>query len=90
MWVSSHIARSSAYMVSTTFPCTQLSVSWTMILNRSGAMTDPRGTSISICLEADMSFLDSNRLDNPGKHTVHDKILDKVIETCKGQNVKAK
>ena len=35
-------------------------------------------------------FLDSNRSDNPGKHTVHDKILDKVIETGKGQKVKAK
>ena len=28
-------------------------------------------------------FLDSNRSDNPSKHTVHDKILDKVIETGK-------
>ena len=36
------------------------------------------------------SFLDSNRSDNPVKHTVHDKILDKVIETGKGQKVKAK
>ena len=35
-------------------------------------------------------FLDSNRSDNPGKHTVHDQILDKVIETGKGQKVKAK
>ena len=36
------------------------------------------------------SFLDSNRSDNPVLHTVHDKILDKVIETGKGQKVKAK
>ena len=36
------------------------------------------------------SFLDSNRSDNPGKHTVHDKILDEVIETGKGQKVKEK
>ena len=35
-------------------------------------------------------FLDLNWSDNPGKHTVHDKILDKVIETGKGQKVKAK
>ena len=35
-------------------------------------------------------FLDSNRSDNPGKHTVYDKMLDKVIETGKGQKVKAK
>ena len=35
-------------------------------------------------------FLDSNRSDNPVKHTVHDKILDTVIETGKGQTVKAK
>ena len=32
-------------------------------------------------------FLDSNRSDNPVKH---DKILDKVTETGKGQKVKAK
>ena len=35
-------------------------------------------------------FLDSNRSDNPGKHTVHDRILDKVIETGKGLKIKAK
>ena len=35
-------------------------------------------------------FLDSNWSDNPGKHTVHDKILDKVIGTGRGQKVKAK
>ena len=35
-------------------------------------------------------FLDSNRSDNPVMHTGHDKILDKVIETGKGQKVKAK
>ena len=35
-------------------------------------------------------FLDSNRSDNPGKHIVHNKILDEVIETGKGQKVKAK
>ena len=35
-------------------------------------------------------FLDSNRSDDPGKHTVHDKILDKVIETGKGQKAEAK
>ena len=35
-------------------------------------------------------FLDSNRSDNPGKHTVHDKILDKDIETGKGLKIKAK
>ena len=34
--------------------------------------------------------MDPNRSDNPGKHTVHDTILDKVIETGKGQKVKAK
>ena len=34
--------------------------------------------------------MDSNRSDNPGNHTVHDKILDEVIETGKGQKVKAK
>ena len=33
MWVSVHIARSSAYMVSTTFPFTAVSTSWTMMLN---------------------------------------------------------
>ena len=32
----------------------------------------------------------SNRSDNPGKHTVHDKILDEVIQTGRGQKVKAK
>ena len=35
-------------------------------------------------------FLDSNRSDNPGKHTVHDRILDKVIEMGKGLKIKAK
>ena len=35
-------------------------------------------------------FLDSNRSDNPGKHTVNDKILDEVIETGKGLKIKAK
>ena len=35
-------------------------------------------------------FLDSNRSDNPVKHTVHDKILDTIIEMGKGQKVKAK
>ena len=35
-------------------------------------------------------FSDSNRSDNPVMHTFHDKILDKVIETGKGQKVKAK
>ena len=34
--------------------------------------------------------MDSNRSDNPGNHTVHDQILDEVIETGKGQKVKAK
>ena len=36
------------------------------------------------------SFLDSNRSDNPSKHTVHDKILNKVIEMGKGLKIKAK
>ena len=40
-WVSVHIARSSAYMVSTTFPFTAVSTSWTMMLNNRGAITDP-------------------------------------------------
>ena len=44
MWVSVHIARSSAYMVSTTFPFAAVSTSWTMMLNNRGAITDPRGT----------------------------------------------
>ena len=35
-------------------------------------------------------FLVSNRSDNSGKHTVHDKILDKIIETGKGLKIKAK
>ena len=35
-------------------------------------------------------FFNENQSDNPGKHTVDDKILDKVIETGKGQKVKAK
>ena len=33
---------------------------------------------------------DLNRSDNPGKHTVHDKILDKFIEMGKGLKIKAK
>ena len=40
MWVSVHIARSSAYMVSTTFPFIAVSTSWTMMLNNKGAITD--------------------------------------------------
>ena len=36
------------------------------------------------------SFIDSDRSDNPGKHSVHDKILDKTIETGKGLKIKAK
>ena len=35
-------------------------------------------------------FLDSNWSDNPGKHTIHDKILDKVNEMGKGQKVEVK
>ena len=33
---------------------------------------------------------DLNRSDNPSKHTVHDKILDKVIEMGKRLKIKAK
>ena len=36
MWVSVHIAKSSAYMVSTTFPFTAVSTSCTMMLNNRG------------------------------------------------------
>ena len=46
MWVSIHITRSLVYMVSTTFPYTAMSMSWTMMLNNRGAITDPRGTPI--------------------------------------------
>ena len=35
-------------------------------------------------------FLDFNQSDNSGKHTVQDKILDKVIEVGKGLKIKAK
>ena len=44
----------------------------------------------SIACFGSVFFLDSNRSDNPVKHTVHDKILDKIIESGKGQKVKAK
>ena len=55
MWVSVHIARSSAYMVSTTFPFTAVSTSWTMMLNNRGAITDPWGTPILTPLVVDVA-----------------------------------
>ena len=55
MWVSVHIARSSAYMVSTTFPFNAVSTSWTMMLNYRGTVTDPCGTPILTPLVVDVS-----------------------------------
>ena len=44
----------------------------------------------SIACFGSVFFLESNQSDNPGKHTVQDKILDKVNETGKGLKIKAK
>ena len=41
MWVSVHIARWSAYMVSTTFPFTAVSTSWTVMSNNRGRSQIP-------------------------------------------------
>ena len=42
-------------MVSTTFPFTAVSTSWTMMLNNRGAITDPGGTPILTDLVADVA-----------------------------------
>ena len=55
MCVSNHIAKSSAYMVMTTFPVTAVTTSWTMMLKSSGAITEPCGTPILTVFTADMA-----------------------------------
>ena len=63
MWVPVHIAKSPAYMVSTIFPFTAVSTSWTMMLNNRGAITDPWGTPILTPLVVDVAHFHLTCID---------------------------